>query len=305
MKKILIAFTLTFVFLFKSFACLNGETLMLKDGTLLYEDRDDKVPRGHDYLHDRRSYKASIITLDSLFQVTKDVGYISDHGVLLILLNKYDEAIQLYLEVERKAPNRYSTAANIGTAYELAGQNENALKWIKRAVELDSNSHYGSEWIHVKILEAKIKGEEFYNTDFLLNTHFGSGAEPYSGIPKEKLTLLHQQLYYQLNERISFVKPKDQLVAQLLFDLGNAAYELGNYSDAKEDYELAQKYGFTSDLIDTRIDKSIASANDADKKARKKDGSLIGGILQFALPVMVIAFVFALLMLIVRYFMKR
>ena len=135
MKKILIVFTLTFSFLCKSFACLNGETDVLADGTRLYEDAQGKVPYGHEYF-DYVDFKSTVKKLDSLYKATKDLDYLSDQGLLLILLKKYDEAIKLYLKIEKLEPNRYSTASNIGTAYELAGQNENALKWIKKAIEI-------------------------------------------------------------------------------------------------------------------------------------------------------------------------
>lgn len=253
MKKILIAFTLIFLFLCKSFACLNGETTVLKDGTFLYMDRREKVPYGHTKMFEVKSLNKSLKKLDGLYKKTKDLDYLSDKGLILILLKKYDEAIKLYLEIEEKEPNRYSTASNLGTAYELAGQNENALKWIKRAVEIDPTSHDNSEWLHVKILEAKIKGELYYNSDFLLNLRFGSSDEPISGLKDSALQKMHDALYYQLNERVSFIKPKDELVAELLFDLGNFAFELGNYEDARHDYELARKYGYEGDLIDVRM----------------------------------------------------
>ena len=253
MKKIFIAFALIFFFLCKSFACLNGETTVLKDGTFLYMDRREKVPYGHTKMFEVESLNKSLKKLDGLYKKTRDLDYLSDKGLILILLKKYDEAIKLYLEIEEKEPNRYSTASNLGTAYELAGQNDNALKWIKRAVEIDPTSHDNSEWLHVKILEAKIKGELYYNSDFLLNLRFGSGDEPISGLKDSALQNMHDALYYQLNERVSFIKPKDELVAELLFDLGNFAFELGNYDDAGHDYELAKKYGYEGDLIDVRM----------------------------------------------------
>lgn len=253
MKKILIAFALIFFFLCKSFACLNGETTVLKDGTFLYMNQREKVPYGHTNMFEVKSLNKSLKKLDGLYKKTKDLDYLSDKGLILILLKKYDEAIKLYIEIEEKEPNRYSTASNLGTAYELAGQNENALKWIKRAVEIDPTSHDNSEWLHVKILEAKIKGELYYNSDFLLNMAFGSGDEPISGLKDSALQNMHDALYYQLNERVSFIKPKDELVAELLFDLGNFALELGHYENARHDYEQAKKYGYEGDLIDVRM----------------------------------------------------
>ena len=70
---------------------------------------------------------------------------------------------------------------------------------------------------------------------------------------KNKLKKLSNALYYQLNERVSFVKPKEKIVAQLLFDLGNVAFLLGNFHDAVTNYELAKQYGFSDQLIEARI----------------------------------------------------
>ena len=155
MKQILITTILTLLFFGKTLACLNGDSKVLKDGTFLYEDREGSVPYGHDFY--KEAFENGIKQLDSIYIATKDIDYLSDKGLLLILLERYEEAIELYLDIEKIKPNRYSTASNIGTAYELIGQNENALKWIKKSVELDPKSHNGSEWIHIKILEAKIK----------------------------------------------------------------------------------------------------------------------------------------------------
>lgn len=267
MKQILITTILTLLFFGKTFACLNGDSKVLKDGTFLYEDREGSVPYGHYFFKD--DFESGIKQLDSLYKLTKDLDYLSDKGLLLILLERYEEAIKLYLGIEKIEPNRYSTASNIGTAYELLGQNENALKWIKKSVELDPKSHNNSEWIHVKILEAKIKGEQFYTAKFLLNTEFGIDSLPISQMKKQQLQELSDALYYQLNERISFVKPKEKIVAQLLFDLGNIAFLLGNYYDASADYEQAKLYGYKGQLIERRIEQTVIHIKQTKQKAEQ------------------------------------
>lgn len=265
----LIAILLTFFVFDQAFACLNGDSKVLKDGTFLYEDREGGVPYGHDFYKD--DFERGIKQLDSSYIVTKDLDYLSDKGLLLILLERYEEAIKLYLEIEKIEPNRYSTASNIGTAYELVGQNERALKWIRKSVELDPRSHNGSEWIHVKILEAKIKGERFYTTGFLLNTDFGSDVKPRSQLSEQELRNLSTALYYQLNERVSFVKPKEKVVAQLLFDLGNIAYLSGNYFDALANYEQAKLYGYTGQLIEDRIKQAEENKRQAQQQAEENN----------------------------------
>lgn len=232
-------------------ACLNGETRELSDGTVLYEDHEGTiVPYGHEFFEDE--FPALLLQLDSLWRVTKRVDYRSDYALILILSKKYQEAISIYLEIERNFPNRYSTASNLGTAYELIGDNVNALKWIKRAVEIDPWSHYESEWIHVNILEAKIKGPEFINAEFLIRTSFGEGAEPVTNISQGEMFALMRAIYYQLNERISFVKTPDPVVACLLYQQASLAYMSGEMADALHLMKKASAYGMVGEEFDRR-----------------------------------------------------
>lgn len=232
-------------------ACINGESKILSDGTFLYEDHDGRVPRGHTF--DFAGFPEGIYRLDSLYKATKEIEYLSDKGVLLILTKEYQAAIQLYLEIEKSHPDRYSTASNMGTAYELIGDNENALKWIEKSVTLNPESHFGSEWIHVNILKAKISGDSLINSEFLLHTSFGNDILPHSELSKAELEKLYQSLYFQLNERMSFVEPEDKIVAQLLFDLGNIEFLLKHKTEAKKNYQRALEYGYTEGNIQEKI----------------------------------------------------
>ncbi len=245
------------------FACLNGDSKTLKNGNYLYDDYFESVPRGHLFY---KPDAALIFKLDSLYKATKDVDYLSDKGYVFIVQGKYEEAIQLYLNLEKAHPNRYSTASNIGTAYELAGQNEKALQWIKKAITLDPSSHHGSEWIHVNILTAKINQNDVINSDFLLQTSFGNVAMPITTISAKQLDTLKKQLFYQLNERVSFVKPKDKIVATLYFDFGNMALLKGDRSDAKNAYILARDYGYNNfSLLRKRMDAADGKKHETNK----------------------------------------
>jgi tetratricopeptide (TPR) repeat protein len=270
MTRIVLALVISMATVCQTFACLNGASVVLKNGTFLYEDEEGHIPYGH-LFNSEEGFRDGILELDSLYKATKDLDYLSDKGLLLILLKQYNDAIALYLKIEELEPNRYSTASNIGTAYELIGQNEHALHWIKKAIDIDPSSHYNSEWIHVKILEAKIKGEKFINSAFLLNTDFGNDSIPVSSLARADLSDLSEALYFQLNERVSFVKPTDKIAAQLLFDLGNIAFLLGDFYDASADYEQAKEYGFTEKLIDKRIALSEASLKQQLKSSTLKN----------------------------------
>ena len=99
------------------FGCINGETKVLKNGLFIYEDHYGSIPFGHKF--NRFNFEKVKKELDSLYKKTNDLDYLSDIGYVLIIEGKYTEALNLYLEIEKKSPNRYSTASNIGTIYDL------------------------------------------------------------------------------------------------------------------------------------------------------------------------------------------
>lgn len=70
----------------------------------------------------------------------------------------------------------------------------------------------------------------------------------------EELFQLERTLFYQLNERISFIKPKDKIVAVLLFELGNIKLHKNKLNDAQKIYLKAKEYGFNDALIDQRLE---------------------------------------------------
>lgn len=233
-----------------SFACLNGETKELKNGAFIYEDYRGIVPRGHEFYV--KNFKKLTKELDSLFRVTKDIDYLSDKGYVYIIEGRYNEALEIYLKIEQLKPNRYSTASNIGTIYELLGENQKALFWINKAIKINPKSHNGSEWLHAKILYAKIGGAKYIDSDFLINTNFGVDDKPQSNLSKLQRETLMKSIYYQLNERVSFVKNEDQIIGILLFELGNLAFLDKKYNEAKEIYGKARDYGFNSQLLKIR-----------------------------------------------------
>ena len=60
----------------------------------------------------------------------------------------------------KKYPNEYVVIANLGTTYELMGNNEKALEYIKKGMKLNPRSHNGSEWIHVESVGSENRHRE-------------------------------------------------------------------------------------------------------------------------------------------------
>jgi tetratricopeptide (TPR) repeat protein len=246
-----------------TYACLNGERITLPTGTPLYFDYSGSVPRGHLFIS-RKQLLPELKALDNLYKKTRNLDYLSDKGLVLIVLGRYSDAIKLYEQIEKVEPGRYSTASNIGTTYELIGENELALKWIQKALIINPESHNGSEWIHVNILKNKISKDTLISSQALIGMDFGTDHRPKSSLSKKSLSNLADALFYQLNERISFIKPEDAIIAQLLFDYANINILINDNSTALGCYEDAKEYGFYGKLIDIRYQMTIQRIKELD-----------------------------------------
>jgi tetratricopeptide (TPR) repeat protein len=253
MKKSIVLFWAVVLSVNSIFACFN-ETRVTMDGNFIVSDIESPVPYGRNYAYEKKDLERRLKKLDSTWKADGILDDYSDYGVTLAYLSRYQEALKVFQEIEAKDPGRYATAANMGTTYELLGNNELAYQWIKKAVEIDPSSHDSSEWLHVKILEVKIKGDKYLNTQYLLGTDFGTDVLPQSSRSKSELWSLRNAIFYQLNERVSFIKPKDKIVALLLYELGNICTITDEATSAYRVYQKAKEYGYDSPLFQRRFE---------------------------------------------------
>jgi tetratricopeptide (TPR) repeat protein len=231
--------------------CMNEYKTHL-NGEIESGEQGNTVPfgffRNKDYLL-KRLYES-----DSIYKFTRDFRDYSDYATLLVYNGQYLKAKLIFQEIENKSPGLYETAANLGTTYELLGKNDSAYYWIDKAIKINPNSHKGSEWIHLKILKAKIEAkgnQKYFLSHSILSLNFGNKENP-KNVNKVELRNLHKQLFHQLNERITFIKPKDLIIGQLLFDLGNISAIAVDVESAIDCYELAEEYGFESLILNKR-----------------------------------------------------
>jgi tetratricopeptide (TPR) repeat protein len=168
----------------------------------------------------------------------------------LIYAGNYTSSLPLLQKAEARSPGDYSIAANLGTNYELAGNNAEALRWITEAMRRNPDSHRGTEWVHVLVLKAKLR-------DAVAGT---TGMHPLSLDIPERLDAdtpilidgvtrsakqVREAIFYQLQERVIFVKPKDPYVADLLFALARLNANLVNIESASGILQLAETYGYS------------------------------------------------------------
>ncbi len=168
-----------------------------------------------------------------------------------IYLGEYKKAKSIYKQIELQSPNLYSTSSNLGTIYELIGQPDSALVWIQKSININPDSHDGSEWVHLKILEFKISNSNDYRQS-ILGLDFGSEGLPQNNNAYD-LNVLLNHVKHQLRERTVFVKPKNKIVGNIYFDYGNMMALERDVETALESYKAAKEYGYSSELMDKRI----------------------------------------------------
>ena len=170
-------------------------------------------------------------------------------GVIEILEENYEGAIAIFNQIEAESPGRYSTASNMGTAYELLGNNELALEWIEKGIRRNPESHQGTEWLHLAILKVKIRLAQ--DPTYLEKHHIIELPDDIS--PDSQIKVDGEQhsainvgraLHYQLTERATFVKPKDPVMADLLFTYGVLEPHLGVVENGIGLLDLARIYGY-------------------------------------------------------------
>lgn len=174
-------------------------------------------------------------------------------------MGNYQETLKILKQLQRSHPKNYAIASNLGTTFELLGNNQEAFHWINEGIKLNPESHEGTEWLHVKILEAKLEKEKdpnWFKTHSVIAINFGDQEAPVQPEEFIKDISLSQKvtkaLTYQLHERMEFVKPSDEVVADLLFDFGNIAALAKWYIHAERFYELASEYGYSKPILEKR-----------------------------------------------------
>jgi len=171
-------------------------------------------------------------------------------AVKILLEGNTTQAIEMLKEVEAQS-SHYSVASNLGTAYELNGDNKNALIWIQEGIKRNPESHYGTEWLHALILQTKMTLEN--NASYLqtnriipLNDDFKDNSTITIDGKKYTLQEISKALNYQLQERMVFIKPKNMVIADLLYSYAIITAHQNTLEEALYLLKLSQEYGFAN-----------------------------------------------------------
>ncbi|PCI98670.1 MAG: hypothetical protein COB15_05455 [Flavobacteriales bacterium] len=173
MRKIFLTL-ICFASIGSSFACIN-EYRTLLTGEVVYTDPSSGKVWNKEI--DSLELRNKSVELLAAYKRSDSLEYYSDYAAALTYLGEYQNAKKIYEQIERLSPNLYTTASNLGTIYELIGKPDSALIWIKKSIELNPESHNGSEWIHIKILEYKLSESADLQTS-ILGLDFGTDVKP-------------------------------------------------------------------------------------------------------------------------------
>jgi hypothetical protein len=274
MKKFLLFLLLQLVFSFGAKACFNNFYTLDKNGHAHSQGQSQA-----NIMFDVNFNTEQIVNnMNSLIESMKeDSSYmlLSDYAVDLVKLGKTNEALIILAELYRHYPDEYRIASNLGTVYELHGDLDSALKYIRRGIQLNPDDHYGSEWIHEKILLAKI---ELRKNKSWLKTH--SVLELTDAQRNDSIVC--RQLFIQVQERFPFTKPvADPVMASLFYDLGDLYYNTSSVPMAIVCYMTARDY---FEMSSPSLDYKIAQAEKLNKEQENikvpKEGNLHGIVIK-------------------------
>lgn len=154
----------------------------------------------------------------------------SNIALYYMKLGQVKKALEKLEVLTAEYPDEYIIIANLGTAYELDGQLKNALKFIKKGYEINPTSHYGSEWIHIKILEAKIAHGA--NSDWLRRNAIISVEELLENQSNQHDHNYRNHLVTQIRTRVPFTPSPNPVIANLLRTYAEFCEEHSSYENA-------------------------------------------------------------------------
>lgn len=237
---------------------LNARYLLHESGDM---ERPYWWPDFGDNIYERRIELFTLITgreheiadigswalIEQALERHADYKLLSDFAWYELRVGSKRNAVRLLERLYAQHPDEYNIVANLGTAYEVTGRNQQALVLLKKAVAINPASHHGSEWIHVNILEQKLKAKPDYSriTGLKADADYASWL---TGKAYDKPIIpdsLMVQLAYQLHERISFIRPQDPVVGRLILDFADLVAIARSRQEANEFYQKAVSYDST------------------------------------------------------------
>jgi tetratricopeptide (TPR) repeat protein len=133
--------------------------------------------------------------------------FISNYCATLIKLGRYKESIPMLEKQLQARPGEYELNANIEVAYELDGQLDLALTYLKKAMQLNPSAHRHSEWFHLRIVEAAIEQRD---------QHTDIAGMNILKIERDSSKEIAYQIAEQLKERVPLTQSANPLLSKAI-----------------------------------------------------------------------------------------
>lgn len=269
MKKSFFVLFFCFAFALSSTACLNYYYTIDKDGGLHFAGEGEDLLQPFNKNFDTKLVASQMHKLEKKMKQEHSYMLLSDYAVSLMKIGQAKAALDILVELSAAYPEEYKIASNLGTAYELNGQVDSALKYIRRGLQLNPNDHAGSEWVHVKILETK---QQLAKDPAWLQSHTVLGLSE----KQKQDSIVQKQILIQLQERFPFTPGPDAIMASLFVDLGDISANLNSIEYAKVFYQVAKEYyGDSSPALATKV-KEMQKLSDKYASVRPKHAKHTG-----------------------------
>ncbi len=183
-----------------------------------------------------------------------DAEWASDEAARKIVKGQFQEAVADLTAIE-KDHKLYQVAANLGTAYELLGNPEEALKWINEGIRRNPDSHMKAEWLLAKILEAQIhlkRDPAWLDNHTIARMDLSAPAFQTSQGSKSRSEML-ESYRSQIAVRSLFIKPENRIMGKLLAEAAMLTTQI-EFASTPGVLDLAKKYG----ADDASLDKAEA-----------------------------------------------
>ena len=107
---------------------------------------------------DHVKYEAALKKLDQTAAKRKlSADELADQGAPLIRLGDAAKAVEVLRAAQREHPNQFKIIANLGTAYQLTGELEQAAVTLSQAVRLSPGKWQEAEKAHLRLVQGRLK----------------------------------------------------------------------------------------------------------------------------------------------------